>query len=419
MPSSMPRRDRLQELLALAQAYRGWNNRKLAEFLGRDPSNLVPESGVPKLDLVIRLAEALDWPVEDVVRDLCSAQPGPIERLPVNKEFKALDAAAYAAYERGDYEGMVSIAKQAYDVARTAEERARACNREAGGWDGMGRHNSSLEATQKGLKEVDASLERRLRLRVNLANAYYMLGQLYEGKGLATDLIEWFAKNPPDGDTRFELMAFARYVRGNCLRLLADAGNEESLDVAAAGRDDLVLAQNTYRSLGEKMQLESYLAIANTCQGAIMELHALLGERTGESVIEEIVSGLEAMIDLEGESAPKGPWLESFGWWCIFGCNVALRHMTDERRLQQCMAVFTNKADEIAEKLGNWALRERVLTMEYERRRRLGDWTGVESDWVMDREDLRTITGTMGRFPSFRGTAWRILRAARVIRDEA
>ena len=49
-----PRRERLEELLKLAQLYRGWPVRRLAEELGRDPHNLVPDSGVPKIDLVMR-----------------------------------------------------------------------------------------------------------------------------------------------------------------------------------------------------------------------------------------------------------------------------------------------------------------------------------------------------------------------------
>ena len=61
------RRDRLEHLLTLAQTYRGWSRRQLAEALGRDPSNLVPASGLPKIDLVVELARALDWSVEEVV----------------------------------------------------------------------------------------------------------------------------------------------------------------------------------------------------------------------------------------------------------------------------------------------------------------------------------------------------------------
>ena len=97
--------------------------------------------------------------------------------------------------------------------------------------------------------------------------------------------------------------------------------------------------------------------------------------------------------------------------------NVALRHVDDERELQQRMAVFTNKADEIAEELGNWSMRERVFTMEYARRQRFCDWTGVDVDWTIDNEDVRVIAGTMGRFPAFHQTGWRILQTAKYIRD--
>ena len=39
---------------------------ELAAALGRDPTKLVPGSGNPKLDLVVHLAEALDWSIGDV-----------------------------------------------------------------------------------------------------------------------------------------------------------------------------------------------------------------------------------------------------------------------------------------------------------------------------------------------------------------
>ena len=64
-------RERLGELINLAQTYRGCNRKELASVLGRDASNLIPDSGVPKVDLVIELANALDWPIEAVIRAMC------------------------------------------------------------------------------------------------------------------------------------------------------------------------------------------------------------------------------------------------------------------------------------------------------------------------------------------------------------
>src|SRR5690606_24923330 len=101
--------------------------------------------------------------------------------------------------------------------------------------------------------------------------------------------------------------------------------------------------------------------------------------------------------------------LESYGWWCIFGCNMVLRHVSDGEEAQRHMAILTNKADEIAQRLGNWALRERVFTMEYLRRRHGADASIDLGEWVIDREDIQTIAGAMGRFARFREIAWRIL----------
>ena len=38
---------------------------------------------------------------------------------------------------------------------------------------------------------------------------------------------------------------------------------------------------------------------------------------------------------------------------------------------------------------------------------------GYATEWLLDDDDVRTVTGTMGRFPSFRETGWRILESAR------
>jgi hypothetical protein len=79
------------------------------------------------------------------------------------------------------------------------------------------------------------------------------------------------------------------------------------------------------------------------------------------------------------------------------------------------MAILTNKAIEVAERLGNWSLRERAFSLELVRRERLERTTGFDADWVLDEDDVRTIAGTMGRFPSFRETGWQILSQARIV----
>ena len=66
------------------------------------------------------------------------------------------------------------------------------------------------------------------------------------------------------------------------------------------------------------------------------------------------------------------------------------------------------------EVLFNWASAG-AFTLEMVRRERLERSTGFDPEWVLDAEDIRTIAGTMGRFPSFRDTGWRILSQARIV----
>ncbi len=411
------RRDRLDKLLGLAQAYRGWNRKQLAAALGRDPTKLVPGSGVPKLDLVVDLSQALDWPVEVVVEALTDDSidiTDAFERES-REDFAALDEQAKQAHREGDYKKMINLARRAWQAAKSSNHRATACNREAGGWDGLGRYANVLQAVQRGLGEPDVKPDTRVMLQANLANAYYTLWHVLEARSTARDLIDQYEQQPPTNRLNEVVHAFAPYVRGNAYRRMISIEQEKAKSHAQTAHADLETARSRYLQLADKYDDDSYRGVANTCVGAMMELDAVLGTSEPEDVLEKFSDQLDSLID--PEQFPVGDWLESYGWWCIFACNVALRHISDEKALQQHMAVFTNKADEIANRLDNWAMRERVFTMEFARRQRLLDWTGVSADWTIDNDDIRVITGTMGRFPAFQRTGWQILQTARVIRD--
>lgn len=409
-----PKKDRLEELLALAQTYRGWTLRELAETLGRDPHKLVPESGVPKLDLVIRLAEVLDWSVDQVARDLCGDASG-TESSEESSSFSALDEAAFEAYEAGRFDDVERIAQLAFRAARTADERARAITRQIAACDALGLHAQALEHAQRGLREVTASREYHLSFRANLANAHYTLGNIYEAEALANSLVEWFSSNPLPNPHSQSTKAVAYYVRGSCHRCFAGSALPTSLQNgqwhAQRAHEDLSTSQRLFEEHAARTGRETYAGYANVCRGAVLEVAPLVGVTSPEEVLDTIMAGLDDVVN--PQEMPQGPWLESLGWWCIFGCNVAMRHIADPERLQTLMAVFTNKADEIAERLGNWALRERVWTMELERRRRAEGEQAAAEDWVMDADDVRIVAGTMARFPVFREVGWQVLRSAR------
>ena len=72
---------------------------------------------------------------------------------------------------------MIALAEQAYEAASNDEERARACNRRCGGWDGMvelrmlWRPFKTAFDFRRFHRNVDA-------VKSNLANAYYSLWQV-------------------------------------------------------------------------------------------------------------------------------------------------------------------------------------------------------------------------------------------------
>jgi hypothetical protein len=124
-----------------------------------------------------------------------------------------------------------------------------------------------------------------------------------------------------------------------------------------------------------------------------------------------VLERLEEAEDLD--DVPGGDWLESYGWWAVSGCTIAMRHL-EGHAFHRLMAVCTNKALEIADRLDHWSLRERAFTMERFRRTRIEQTTGHQPEWVLDDEDVRILIGTMGRFPHFRQAGWHMLDSAQL-----
>ncbi len=407
------RRKRLEQLLNLAQTYKGCSRKQLARALGRDPTKLVPKLGVPKLDLVVELAGVLDWPVGEVATFLWAGQSSSSTAAGSDENFDSLNRSAREAHRCGRYKLMLDLARQALAGATTGDQRARACNRQVGAWDGLGRYTEVLQACRQGLQEQDVEPEFRRVLQSNLANAYYSLWSLVESGAIAQNLLGWYRENPPRTATERKTNAFAYYVSGHTLRRLISVDARQTTVLAEAAAADLRQGRARYTELAEQLDDPSFAGIARTCHGGLIETDVALGRRRPQDGLAELAAGLDNVRDVSSELV--GDQLESYGWWCIFGCNIALRHLDDERALQKHMAVFTNKADEIADRLDNWSMRERVFTMQYKRWERAVNVSGLDIPCVIDSDDVRVIAGTMGRFPSFRETGWRILHSARIV----
>lgn len=122
------RKERLNQVIDLARIYRGWTKGELANALGRDASNMMPESGNPKLDLVFGLAEVLDWPVGDVAESLCrqdEPRPGPGET------FDSVNDESLAAHASGHYKGMLACAAKMLQLGAQPQGAGR---RRHSGW---------------------------------------------------------------------------------------------------------------------------------------------------------------------------------------------------------------------------------------------------------------------------------------------
>jgi hypothetical protein len=409
MNPSVARRDRLSRFVDLARVYRGWSRQELASNLGRDLSKVVPDSGNPKLDLVVALAEALDWSIGDVAQCVWDE---PMQLPPCGLDFAALDAQAMEAHRAGDWRRLVAGGAMLLRAASTPAERARALNRISGGHDGLGRHGKSLECIREALSLAPLTPGLELMLRVNLCGAHYSLWHVAEARAAARELVDQFQARAPEGRLERVAQAFALMYRGQCARRAIAALPDTAKRNATEARADLERAGTLFSKLAREFGDDSYGGVANTCRGALMEVDCALGTLDPVDAVATITEALGGVED--PQLAPPGDWLESYGWWCIFGCNIAVRYLQDPQ-FHRAMAIFTNKAVEIADRLDNWSLRERAFSLEQARRDRLQKSTGFDAEWVLDEDEVRTITGTMGRFPSFRETGWKILTEARIV----
>lgn len=417
MAKNPEQQERLSRFIELAQDYKGWSRNQLAKALGRDATKIVPESGNPKLDLVSRLADVLEWAVGDVAELLVGEEPDSVATAGLEgineMPWRPAMLAGQAARSEGNYDDAIAFARRAFVVAGSADERASACNLESISWDGLGRFSRSLDAVRRGLMLDGISVARRVMLRSNLANAHYTLWCLEEGRAIASELISRSKELDAACLRSRGALAFAFYVRGNCFRRQASVIRSEADEQWSRSQDDLQEAAARYRRLKDEADYASYEPIARVCESACLEARVGLGEVSAEDAIEQFDSIIEEAADLD--AVPPGDWLEYYGWTCIFASNIALRYLSAPDQ-QRPMAVFTNKAYEISDRLDNWAMRERAFTLENSRRQGLSDLSGEPVDWLIDTADVKVITGTMGRFPQFRRTGWEILETARVVR---
>lgn len=411
MECAQTRRERLHNLIDLALAYRESSKSDLADLLRRDHSRLYPDTDNPKLDLLVGLARALDWSVDAVVDYIAAGQLAPAFSQPASG-LELLEQQALEAHARNDFAAMVDAAARMFAVARSGDERGRALRLEGVGWDGQGRFTRALSAFRRGLSQAPLSNGERLALQSNLAHAYYAVWDLSSARGLAHMLVDHFVATAPQTRRERGCQAFAYFVRGHSARRMLSAVPDDARQLAQLARADLARAIELYTSMAADYSADYLLGLANTCRGGLIEIDAELAQRDPTQAVAEIVAAVEG-LGQEGEW-PAGDWLESYGWWCDFGVNIALRRLSG-REMQHSVAVLGEKLLEIARRLKNWALIERAVSIHYSLHQQVVESTGVRLPYTVDSQDLKLIAGVMGRFPQFRRTGWAMLEDVSVI----
>jgi hypothetical protein len=433
MPTGELRRNRIDRMIALAQAYRGWTSGELCEALGREPRRAAPGSGNPKLDLIARLADALDWEVGEVAESVWDPSQRDTNCGSDGVSFDALDDRAQQEHRRGRFREMEATGLAMRRIARDARERAIAANRLAGAYDGLGRYPKVLDCVREGLAERGIGGDLRLMLTVNLANANYTLWNLQESQSISTALLEQRfagASLATTDQSRLQRVgrAFCHAIRGHSERRMLPQceGDGETRARAQRAITDLTAAERLYEELAADFGDHQYMGLSNTARGGILEARVAAGELDCDEAVQTIIEHLDEAVRMDdgcGPDVPSVHTLESWGWWSIFGANIALRGGSTEARphsersdYERALAICTNKAAEIADHLDSWSMRERAFTLEWFRRQDVaGDEGPSFRDWMLDTEDVRVLVGTMGRFPLFRATGWRILDRATLV----
>ncbi|MFM9957084.1 MAG: hypothetical protein ACKVZJ_03345 [Phycisphaerales bacterium] len=406
------RRKRLHSLVDLARASKGWSKAQLARALDRDPTKIYPDSGNPKADFLMKLAEVLEWPVGDVMEIVWGAGSDAEKNEDPSLSFEDLFNKSRAAHHRGDARQTVALAKSMYQAAKNEDHKCVACSVEASGWDMLGRYTQEVDACRRGLMHSPTNPLRRQQLRAVLANAWYALWDLTPALGTAELLVQWFDNNPPLNDVDKKRPAYVRYVRGNTHRRLAMIEPEMREQHLRSAREDLAAAAGQHEELAGKLDTPSLGGIANTCRGGLIEIAVESGLEDASDAVGEIVGSLKKIDPADAQLT--GDWLESWGWWCTIGSDLALRHLKG-RDLQEAVTFLNSRALTIAERSDNWALRERVFTLQYGLHRTITDSTGLDIDFKLDEENRSLVTATMGRFPSFRTVGWQILATAKLV----
>jgi tetratricopeptide (TPR) repeat protein len=394
-------RERLEELQALARTYRNWSVKELAHALGRQPGRLVPESGLPKIDLVVGLAKALDWPVEAVVDHLLRPAPrgGANAGALAAGDFASLYDASLERRAGRDYPEAVRLAVRAHAVADTPTRCAAALSAEASAHEASGSYREAMRCLREATRLEGVDLEWRLHCDAKIANLSFMQGNATQAIGVASSVIEYAAATK-QGLTARMARAFAHWARGQALRGAIPHANvapwrafaENALEDfhAASALADAVEAE-------PGVVASRNLDYAACIPAIVAELEAVVDPARAHEAVAMLLATIAAPDD------PSGGPGERKAWAAIALASTAKRFVEDELQRRGALEIASATLRAHAVATSSWYFAHRHLEIESERRRALHARGSASRS--LDSVEARLVAGVLGQVPAARASA--------------
>jgi tetratricopeptide (TPR) repeat protein len=390
-------RERLEELQALARTYRNWSVKELAIALGRQPGRLIPDSGMPKIDVVVGLAKALDWPIEAVVDHLMKPNARQTVRQGGDKpsDYASLFNESLQKRLERDYFGAIRCAVRAGAVADNPTRRAAAWTIESDAHEASGSYQEALRCLQVASQIGEIALDWRLLIDTKIANVLFMQGGGTQVIGIASSVLD-YAANAEQTHVLDLARSLAYWARGHALRAsIPTKGFEAWKSIAANARADFEAS----RAIALELQAsgagygDKNLTYLTAIDVILMELHAVTsgsGDAAFESLIPELRNSASGNVGCSEQKA----------WSAVVLANTAKRFMPDDMRLWGVVDLCSGVLKAHAVATSNWYFAHRHLELDQERRSRLGFLRF--STHALGPQEARLVAGVLGHVTSSR-----------------
>lgn len=399
-------RVRLEELQALARTYRNWSVKELALALGRQPGRLVPESGMPKIDLVVALAKALDWPIEAVVEHLVKPDAGPRgdgsgadSAKNFGKDFASLYNASLDKRLHRDYFEAIRLAVRAGSVADTPTRRAAANVIESDAHEACGSYLEALRCLRAGAQIDGVDLPWRLLIDSKIANILFMQGNRTQAIGIASSVLDYTARIEADHVAHLS-RALAHWARGHALRASIPFANFEVWKpLADSAEEDFASCADIAEELraSEHGYGDRNLTFATSIEVGLLELRAVKSPESAGPV-------LARLLEIVREGGDVSPGVsERKAWAAIALANTAKRTSADDMQLWGMLELASAALRAHAAATSNWFFAHQHLEIDSERRRRLGSL--AHGSRVLDATEAKLVAGVLGHVPAARARA--------------